>query len=142
MSDTDPTESPSSPRTRVPGRQTIAEGKLAELQAKVDTFGDEEDSQVVEVAAIHAEVRKSTIDKSFEFLREVIDKVFTFLQSANFRWLLAAITAILLVPLVITGTWAINGGIVVVGWGCYGTAAFCAPTVRVEAERVQAEQEG
>lgn len=110
MVDHDPSECPAPPRKGAPGRATLAEQRIAELELR----GADEDDSVVEVAAIHAEMRSAT-------LQALID----FAKSGNFRWLVGAVAVVALAPVVILGTWAIDGGIAVDGWGCYGTATFC-----------------
>lgn len=100
-------------RRRAPGRATLALERAEEAHARLDTQSDDEES-VVEVAEIRA-----------RFWETLIDAVVEFAASANFRWLLLAVVVTLLGPLVILGTWLIDGGIAADGWGCYGTAAFC-----------------
>ncbi len=90
------------PPPRGPGRMTQHDLRLSELES-----GDEEDT----------EVAKARLDMLSEFV-----------NGGNFKLLLLALVAVLLGPVIILGTWAIDGGVRADGWGCYGTHRFCAAT--------------
>lgn len=54
-----------------------------------------------------------------------IDLLREFVSGGNFKIAAIAVVLVLLGPVVILGTWAIDGGVRLDGWGCYGTANFC-----------------
>ena len=112
MPDRDETERPATPRTvigdRKPGTETIM-NKLSELADSSQSDESEEAQRAITHAAWVI---------AWEHLGPMIN-------GPNLKWVLLAMVAVLLGPIVLLGTYAIDGGIRADGWGCYGTAAFC-----------------